>query len=255
MNPPVRTQQPSSLEGFIAWLGQQSPEDQASLIKVAFEDQQLRDFERAFESLALEQRQDIFQRLGLADHLVRRIPSPEAELPSPAEVVARRPPSVAPAAPEAEVVAPRTSVAVASVDPPSVSRQVGPIVAGLALIGVIAGAMVHFGSTAVSGSNANDNGSLSLDGTSLVDQVAEGEPPVVEQVTLRAMGPSWVTLRRDGQVVFDGSLEGEKVVNQPADVEIYAGRPDLVEVSAEGLSARMVGTIDDLRWLPLLPDQ
>ena len=42
-----------------------------------------------------------------------------------------------------------------------------------------------------------------------------------------------------------------KVVDQPADVEIYAGRPDL-EVSAEGLSARM-DTIDDLRWLPLLP--
>ena len=113
--------------------------------------------------------------------------------------------------------------------------------------------MVHFGPTAVSGSSGNDSGASSLDGTALVDQGLEGEPPVIEQVTLRATGPSWVTLRREGRVVFDGSLEGEKVVNQPADVEIYAGRPDLVEVSAEGLSARMVGTIDDLRWLPLLP--
>ena len=113
--------------------------------------------------------------------------------------------------------------------------------------------MVHFGPTAVSGSSGNDNGASSLDGTALVDQGLEGEPPVIEQVTLRATGPSWVTLRREGRVVFDGSLEGEKVVDQPADVEIYAGRPDLVEVSAEGLSARMVGTIDDLRWLPLLP--
>ena len=115
--------------------------------------------------------------------------------------------------------------------------------------------MVHFGPTAVSGSSGNDNGASSLDGTALVDQGLEGEPPVIEQVTLRATGPSWVTLRRDGRVVFDGSLEGEKVVNQPADVEIYAGRPDLVEVSAEGLSARMVGTIDDLRWLPCCLDQ
>ena len=120
--------------------------------------------------------------------------------------------------------------------------------------------MVHFGPTAVSNSNGNDDGASSLDGAAVVDQVSEGEPPVIEgepsvieQVTLRATGPSWVTLRREGRVVFDGSLEGEKVVKQPADVEIYAGRPDLVEVSAEGLSARMVGTIDDLRWLPLLP--
>ena len=45
MNPPLRNQQPSNLEAFITWVRQQSPEDQASLIKVAFEDQQLRDFE------------------------------------------------------------------------------------------------------------------------------------------------------------------------------------------------------------------
>ena len=44
-----------------------------------------------------------------------------------------------------------------------------------------------------------------------------------------------------------------KVVDQPADVDTYAASR-LVEVSAEGLSARMVGTIDDLRWLPQ-PDE
>lgn len=253
MNPPLRNQQPSNLEAFITWVRQQSPEDQASLIKVAFEDQQLRDFERTFESLGLEQRQDIFQRLGLADHLIKRIPSPESESASPAAGGPPSQPTVATTAPEVEVVSPQVPVAAAPVDPSRFSKHVGPIVAGLALIGVIGGAMVHFGPTAVSGSSGNDNGASSLDGTALVDQGLEGEPPVIEQVTLRATGPSWVTLRREGRVVFDGSLEGEKVVNQPADVEIYAGRPDLVEVSAEGLSARMVGTIDDLRWLPLLP--
>ena len=253
MNPPLRNKQPSNLEAFITWVRQQSPEDQASLIKVAFEDQQLRDFERTFESLGLEQRQDIFQRLGLADHLIKRIPSPESESASPAAGGSLSQPTVATTAPEVEVVSSQVPVAAAPVDPSRFSKHVGPIVAGLALIGVIGGAMVHFGPTAVSGSSGNDNGASSLDGTALVDQGLEGEPSVIEQVTLRATGPSWVTLRRDGRVVFDGSLEGEKVVNQPADVEIYAGRPDLVEVSAAGISSRMLGTIDDLRWLPLLP--
>ena len=238
MNPPLSTKQPSNLEDFIVWLRQQSSYDQASLIKVAFQDQQLRDFERTFESLGLEQRQDIFLRLGLSDHWIKQIPSPHKDSPLPVED------KVVPC--QAPVVAP-------PVDPSRFSKHVGPIVAGLALIGGIGGAMVHFGPTAVSGSSGNDNGASSLEGAALVDQGLEGEPPVIEQVTLRATGPSWVTLRREGRVVFDGSLEGEKVVDQPADVEIYAGRPDLVEVSAEGLSARMVGTIDDLRWLPLLP--
>lgn len=253
MNPPLRNQQPSNLEAFITWVRQQSPDDQASLIKVAFEDQQLRDFERTFESLGLEQRQDIFQRLGLADHLIKRIPSPASESASPAPGGSLSQPTVATTAPEVEVVSSQVPVAAARVDPSRFSKHVGPIVAGLALIGVIGGAMVHFGPTAVSGSSGNDNGASSLDGAALVDQGLEGEPPVIEQVTLRATGPSWVTLRREGRVVFDGSLEGEKVVNQPADVEIYAGRPDLVEVSAAGISSRMLGTIDDLRWLPLLP--
>ena len=253
MNPPLRNQQPSNLEAFITWVRQQSPEDQASLIKVAFEDQLLRDFERTFESLGLEQRQDIFQRLGLADHLIKHIPSPESESALPAAGGPPSQPTVATTAPEVEVVSPQVPVAAAPVDPSRFSKHVGPIVAGLALIGVIGGAMVHFGPTAVSGSSGNDNGASSLDGAALVDQGLEGEPPVIEQVTLRATGPSWVTLRREGRVVFDGSLEGEKVVNQPADVEIYAGRPDLVEVSAAGISSRMLGTIDDLRWLPLLP--
>ena len=253
MNPPLRNQQPSNLEAFVAWVRQQSPEDQSSLIKVAFEDQQLRDFERTFESLGLEQRQDIFQRLGLADHLINRIPSPESESASPAAEVSPSQPAFATTASEVKVISPRVPVDAATVNPSAFSKHVGPIVAGLALIGVIGGAMVHFGPTAVSGSSGNDNGASSLDGAALVDQGLEGEPPVIEQVTLRSTGPSWVTLRREGRVVFDGSLEGEKVVDQPADVEIYAGRPDLVEVSAEGLSARMVGTIDDLRWIPLLP--
>ena len=177
MNPPLRNQQPSNLEAFITWVRQQSPEDQASLIKVAFEDQQLRDFERTFESLGLEQRQDIFQRLGLADHLIKRIPSPESESASPAAGGSPSQPTVATTAPEVEVVSPQVPVAAAPVDPSRFSKHVGPIVAGLALIGVIGGAMVHFGPTAVSGSSGNDNGASSLDGTALVDQGLEGEPP------------------------------------------------------------------------------
>ena len=76
---------------------------------------------------------------------------------------------------------------------------------------------------------------------------------VAEQVTLRSKGPSWVTLRRNGKVEFDGNLEGEKVVDRPVEIEIYAGRPDLVEVITDGLPPRRLGTIDDIKWLPLMP--
>ena len=132
-----------------------------------------------------------------------------------------------------------------------ISKNFAPIVSALAFIGLIGGILIHVVSP--SGSSFKLNRLSTADTELLSEQPLIVPVQEIDQVVLRANGPSWVTLRRDGRLEFEGNLDGEKVVSNPAEVEIYAGRPDLVEVSAEGLSPRLVGTIDDLRWLPLLP--
>jgi hypothetical protein len=132
-------------------------------------------------------------------------------------------------------------------------------------------ATLYFGPSGFSSHKLKQNGSSVLDKAHLLDrsseqtakvdkqtakdeeQASEVKDQVIGQVILRATGPSWVTLRRNGQVEYEGKLEGERVINKPVEIEIYTGRPDLVEVSAKGLPTRTVGTIDDIRWLPLMP--
>ena len=261
MNPPTKYTFPPDFESFIAWLGRQTAEDQNYLIKLAFENQQLRNLERTFASLRLDQRQDIFQRLGLADHLIRQIPaSGSGSLPNGitnAQVESQ-------GAADAPKVASQLSASARADKSSGVTKNIGPVVAFLALIGVIGVLTLNSGSNIISGLMLTRNKSTVPNEASPVnqppEQIAEVEAPVVEvkdqvakQVTLRSKGPSWVTLRRNGQVEFDGNLEGEKVVDRPVEIEIYAGRPDLVEVIAEGLPPRRLGTIDDIKWLPLMP--
>ena len=270
MNPPIKKNLPSDFESFVAWLGQQSAEDQSHLIKLAFENQQLRDLERTFASLRLDQRQDIFQRLGLADHLVKKIPgSGSGSLPMGAVV----PRIETQGAVDTPTVESRLPVAERADKSSRATKNIGPVVAflaligavgGLALIGVVGGLKLYTSSNISSGLKpVRNNPSISSEvppANQPSEQLAEVEAPVVEgkdqvieQVTLRSKGPSWVTLRRNGQVEFEGNLEGEKVVDRPVEIEIYAGRPDLVEVIAEGQPPRTLGTIDDIKWLPLMP--
>ena len=252
MKPPTKSFQPADIDSFIDWLSRQSLDDQNCLMKLAFEDQKLRDLERTYVSLRLEQRQEIFQRLGLAGHLIKRIPSPETKSLSAADVNTLQQSQGSRASYETVTVASEPAVVTSRS-----TKYVGPIVAVLALIGVACGTMLYFGPSVYSSFKLKQTGSSIDDKAALLnrssEQTAEVKDKVIGQVILRATGPSWVTLRRNGQVEFEGSLEGEKIINKPFEIEIYAGRPDLVEVSAEGLPTRTVGTIDDIRWLPLMP--
>ena len=262
MNPPSKKVFPSNFESFVAWLGQQSAEDQSYLIKLAFEDQQLRHLERTFASLRLDQRQDIFQRLGLADHLVKQIPSSgsgSGSLP----MGAVDPKVESQGAADAPTVGSRLPVSARAGQSSRAAKNIGPVVAFLALIGVVGGLTLYAGPNIFSGLKLTRNNPSVPDevppANQPSEQLAEVEAPVdevkdqvTEQVTLRSNGPSWVTLRRNGQVEFEGNLEGEKVVDRPVEIEIYAGRPDLVEVIAEGQPPRTLGAIDDIKWLPLM---
>ncbi|MBE9152722.1 helix-turn-helix domain-containing protein [Cyanobium sp. LEGE 06113] len=69
------------------------------------------------------------------------------------------------------------------------------------------------------------------------------------QLLLRAEQPSWLEVRSaDGTTLFRGTLEGEQSFPLEADLQVLAGRPDLVEVVPPGQPRRLLGTIEQVRW-------
>ncbi len=94
-----------------------------------------------------------------------------------------------------------------------------------------------------------------------VSEVADGRDALIVQtpptgdlgITISSSGPSWIALRREGIVEFEGLLNGERRIDNPDLVEIYAGRPDLVQVSSPDAETRTLGAVDDIRWIPLSP--
>ena len=72
-------------------------------------------------------------------------------------------------------------------------------------------------------------------------------------LTISSSEPSWIALRREGIVEFEGLLNGERRIDNPDLVEIYAGRPDLVQLSSPDAETRTLGAVDDIRWIPLSP--
>ena len=73
-------------------------------------------------------------------------------------------------------------------------------------------------------------------------------------VTIKSKEPSWIALRREGTIEFEGILEGERIITNPDEIEIYAGRPDLLTVSMSNGEPKVLGTISDIQWIPLKPE-
>ena len=81
-------------------------------------------------------------------------------------------------------------------------------------------------------------------------------PPPEETVfTISSSEPSWIALRREGVVEFEGLLNGERRIEDPELVEIYAGRPDLVQLTSPDDGMRTLGTVDEIRWIRLNPER
>ena len=81
-------------------------------------------------------------------------------------------------------------------------------------------------------------------------------PPTAELgLTISSSEPSWIALRREGIVEFEGLLSGERKIDNPDLVEIYAGRPDLVQLSSPDAGTRTLGAVNDIRWIPLNPER
>jgi cytoskeletal protein RodZ len=74
-------------------------------------------------------------------------------------------------------------------------------------------------------------------------------------ITIKSKEPSWIALRREGTIEFEGILEGERIITNPAEIEIYAGRPDLLTVSISNGEPKVLGTISDIQWILLKPER
>ena len=86
------------------------------------------------------------------------------------------------------------------------------------------------------------------------DALIVSAPPTADLgLTISSSEPSWIALRREGVVEFEGLLNGERRIDNPDLVEIYAGRPDLVQLSSPDAETRTLGAVDDIRWIPLSP--
>jgi cytoskeletal protein RodZ len=74
-------------------------------------------------------------------------------------------------------------------------------------------------------------------------------------ITIKSKEPCWIALRREGTIEFEGILKGERIITNPDEIEIYAGRPDLLTVSISDGEPKVLGTISDIEWIPLKPER
>ncbi|WP_413442359.1 helix-turn-helix domain-containing protein [Synechococcus sp. MIT S1220] len=80
--------------------------------------------------------------------------------------------------------------------------------------------------------------------------------PVQEStVQISSVEPSWIALRREGTIEFQGTLDQPITIDEPASVEILAGRPDLVMVNISDEQPRSIGAIHEVGWRQLIPEQ
>ena len=73
------------------------------------------------------------------------------------------------------------------------------------------------------------------------------------KIILESSEPSWIALRRNGTVFFEGNLSEPMEVQDPSAVEVYAGRPDQVMVRSGDKPPESLGGISDMRWYSLNP--
>jgi cytoskeleton protein RodZ len=80
------------------------------------------------------------------------------------------------------------------------------------------------------------------------EQASPAEQPQAELVLISAE-PSWVEVRSaSGEVLLRGTLEGERRFPLNSEVQVLAGRPDLVSAASGGAPARPLGPIEAVTW-------
>ena len=72
------TDQNQQIELFIKWFRELDTRDQGELMTLVYSEHKVRDMVRTFSSMPVDQRKAVFQRLGLPNDLLNRIPPPSA---------------------------------------------------------------------------------------------------------------------------------------------------------------------------------
>jgi hypothetical protein len=93
------------------------------------------------------------------------------------------------------------------------------------------------------------------DNDSAINVAVDGDNKISGPILLLSSQPSWVSVRnRSREVIFEGILNNSKRFEGDQGIEVFAGRPDLVQFSYADASPRALGSIDQLRWYPLTPE-
>ena len=79
--------------------------------------------------------------------------------------------------------------------------------------------------------------------------------PAEGVISISSKEPSWLSIRNgEGKVIFEGTLSESRSLPAQPDLEIYAGRPDLVLVSRGEDAPKALGPINQVRWYRLSPE-
>ena len=76
----------SRVDEFLRWFQALETRDQDELMALVYNEHKVRDVVRSFSAMPVEQRKAVFQRLGLPNDLLTRIPPPESESVGDVEV-------------------------------------------------------------------------------------------------------------------------------------------------------------------------
>ena len=84
----ANTPNPSErVRGFIQWFEGLDPAEQEVLIALVYKEKKVRDVVNSLASMGQDQRQEVFQRLGLPQEMLSRMPPPDPASISDVDVV------------------------------------------------------------------------------------------------------------------------------------------------------------------------
>ena len=76
----------SKVQEFLQWFAALESDEQDVLMTLIYREKKVRDVVRSLGAMGLEQRREVFERLGLPADLVSRIPAPDPATLTDAEV-------------------------------------------------------------------------------------------------------------------------------------------------------------------------
>ena len=74
------------VRGFLQWFEVLDSEEQEVLMTLVYKEKKVRDVVSSLASMAQDQRQEVFQRLGLPQDVLSRLPPPDASASTDLEV-------------------------------------------------------------------------------------------------------------------------------------------------------------------------